>query len=360
MEAASNKMAVQAEQLAPAAASLAKHAAEYAGAHGSSGLPLYDAKVHALLQYSANLCRYAAARARGDVNGDIPALQEKLVAGWAMLDRIRPLEKAQRPAMEVLLKRAARARAAVAVGGEDGGGGGGGGQERIAPRPDPGNMVLDDDDEGKKGEGWGDGGPGGAGGDEEGKVYRPPRIAEVVYDGERQAVEEREARAREKMQARAARSRSVREMLAEVSGRPDEVRDEDGEEEGAVGREMARLRREEEDRTRYEEENFTRLNVTRDDRRRRQKLASAAELSGGLGDVGGDAFADLMGVAERVIGKGGRGDAAKRAGQERVSALDAFDGGIGWGGTTGDRGSGQKKRGGNGGGSKKRKSRKRN
>lgn len=355
METAFEKLSAQGKQLIPAAESLAKQAAAYASAHSSAGLPLYDAKVHVLLRYTASLCRYAAARARGDPEGDIAGLQQGLVEGWAMLDRARPIEKAARPTLEGLLKRAARARAASAanvpvrnVAGKNDA------VPNIAPRPDPGNLVMDDDD-GAENDSGSEHGQGEKG--EDAKMYRPPRIAEVVYDGERDVMEEREARARAKMQARAARSRSVREMLAEVSGRPDEVRDNDEDEEGAAGREMARLRREEEERTRYEEDNFTRLNITREDRKRRQRLATAAERSGIVGDVGGDAFADLMGVAERVIGKG---SASKRAGEDRVNALDAFDRGLAPAGTEGRSGSGaRKKRNGGSGPSKKKKSRQR-
>jgi hypothetical protein len=189
------------------------------------------------------------------------------------------------------------------------------------------------------------------------KKYRPPRIAEVVYDGEREAVAEREAKTRARMAARAARSRSVREMLAEVSGRPDEVRDDDGDGDGLARREVARMRRDEEERLAYEEENFTRLNVTREDRRRRRALERVAERAGhgDGGGGGGDPFADLMGVAERVIGKDAAGSRARRVGQERVDALDAIDHGLVSGGGDGGGGKGakKKKRGAAGSGGKK-------
>lgn len=332
MDAAAEKIVAQAGPLSAAAAGLSASATAYAAAHAGAGLSLLDAQSHALLVYSADLARYAAARVRRDPQPALAALQERLAAGWAVLDRARPLEKAARPALQALLQRAARAGQGGVVG-EAG--------KALRARPDPAGLVVDGEEEGR---------PAAAGGGEGEKVYRPPRIAEVVYDGEREALAEREEKARRKMSARAARSRSVREMLAEVSGAPDEVRD-DEDEDGVAGRELARLRRDEEDRVQYEEENLTRLNVTREDKRRRRALEKAVER-GGHGDGGGegDAFADLMGVADRVIGKGGAGSKVRRDGQERVDALDALDRGL-------VAGKKKKRAGGSGAGGKKKRRR---
>lgn len=326
MDTAASRILEAAGPLSDAVGSLGQAASAYNAKHAGKGLGLLDAKTHALLRYTAALARYGAARIRGE---DVEAIQKYLVEGWAVLERVRPLEKAARPAIEALLKRAVRDESAGAVVTDMNGGG-----EAIRPRPDPANMLLDgeDDSESDGGAAAQDSNARTAGGDEgDGteKKYQPPRIAEVVYDGEREAMEERETRTRAKMAARVARSRAVKEMMAEVSGAPEEIHDEDDMDEGdAAGKAMASLRRQEEERSRYEEENFTRLNVTREDKKRRKALERAAER-GGHGDGGGidgDPFADLMGVAERVVGKSKA--KVKKTGQERADALEAMDRGL--------------------------------
>lgn len=318
MDAATARILATAAGLADAVGALGQSATAYDGPHAGKGLGLLDVKTHALLRYTASLARYGAARVRG---GDVAPLQDELVEGWAVLERVRPLEKAAKGAVEALLKKAVRDEAGRAV------------VDGMRARPDVGSMMLDE---------------GGAVADEdEGpKKYVAPRIAEVVYDGEKDALEEKAEKMKKKMSARVARSRAVREMMAEVSGAPEEVRDEDDMDDGdAAGRAMSALRKQEEDRTRYEEDNFTRLNVTREDKKRRRALERAAERGGhGDGGLGGDPFADLMGVAERVVGKGSQ--KARKAGEDRVDALEAVDRGL----STGKK---QNKKGGSGGGKKK-------
>jgi U3 small nucleolar ribonucleoprotein protein LCP5 len=303
MDEAATKVANQVDALSMGVEALQANIRKYMSGSAVDGMRLLDVKTSSLLRYAAALCRYGASRVGRASDESVEAAVADLVREWVAIERTRPLEKAVRPRVSALLERSARPRVSDKKG-------------KTAARPDPGNLAADDDE------------------DEDGRdsdaadaadiarerddVYRPPRIAEVLYDGEREAIEEREAKAREKMAARAARSRSVREMLAEFTGRPDEVRDEDGDGDGFAGREMTRMRREEEERTQYEEENMTRLNMTRKDMKRRKMLEHAAErVDSGTGDP----FSELMGVADRVIGKGAAGSAAHRAGQDRADAL---------------------------------------
>lgn len=102
------------------------------------------------------------------------------------------------------------------------------------------------------------------------------------------------------------RSEGVREMLAEVKGLPEEIRDD---EMGGAMRSAAvqRLMKEDEKRRQFEEDNFTRLNVTKKDKKRRRDLERATE---GPSMEGADEFTGLMAVADRVMaGKGKKGAA---------------------------------------------------
>lgn len=283
---------------------LEQNLAEYRE-HTRHGVGLLDAKTATLLHYTATLCRYAASRIKCEPDNAIEPIVSALVKDWVVLERIRPLEKSLRPRLLTLLERADRLNSNKNSTPE----------KMPRARPDPSSLVIDDDQENNENCV--------SAGDAEGDVerYRPPKIAEVVYDGEPEVIFAKEAKARERLAARLARSTNVREMLAEVSGRPEEVRDVDDEGDGFADQEMARLRREEEDRIRYEEENFVRLNVTRDDKRRRRALNHAAERKDSLSGSMGDTFSDLVDVADRVIGKGKQKGGFAKSARDRSTIL---------------------------------------
>lgn len=249
---------------------------------GEEGISLLQAKSATLMRYNRNLIRFAQARVKGQT---IEPVAEKLVQDWVALEKMRPLERKLRHQIDKLLKTASRKGAAEI-------------DEADRHRPDPNALVFDSDAEGSAGE------------EDEG-IYRPPRIAEVVYDGgDKKAARERKERGR--AQARAVRSEGVREMLAEIKGLPEEIRDDEmgGTKKSAA---VQRLMREDEKKRKFEEENFTRLNVTRRDKKRRRDIERAME---GPALAGADEFAGLMAVADRVMTRKGTGSGSK-AGQGR-------------------------------------------
>lgn len=241
------------------------------------GISLLQAKSATLMRYNYNLIRFCQARIKGQT---IEPIAEKLVQDWVVLEKMRPIERKLRHQIDQLLKTASR-KAENEV------------DEAERHRPDPSALVIDSDAEDSE-----------AG--EQDSVYRPPKLAEVVYDGgDRKAA--REMKERERAKARAVRSEGVREMLAEVKGLPEEIRDDEmggGEKSAAV----RRLMKEDEKRREFEEENFTRLNVTRKDKKRRRELERAAE---GPSMDGANEFDGLMAMADRVITSKGRSTEVK-------------------------------------------------
>lgn len=232
------------------------------GPRAGNGISLYRAKAVTLLRYSQGIVDFVDARVAG---GSVSGISEALVADWVALERMRPVEKGLRGVVEALLGRR----------GEGG------------HRPNPAGVVVEEDEVG-------------VGADRD--VYRPPRIAEVVYDGGDGRDERRARKDKERLKARAMRSEGVREMLAEVNGRPDTVFD--GDIGGRKDPGVQRLMREDAERVRYEEENFTRLNVTKKDKKRRREIERALEAPE-FDDR--DEFADLVTVADRVAGSKKRG-----------------------------------------------------
>jgi len=238
----------------------------------NEGISLLQAKSATLMRYNYNLTQLVLAKLQGR---GIETIAEKLVEDWVVMEKIRPIEKKLRYQIDALLKNAKSQSSERQT-------------DADRHRPDPSAVVIDED---------ADGSPDGEAG-----VYRPPRIAEVVYDGDRSKKDKREEREREKYKARTLRSEGVREMLAEVKGRPEEVRDDElgGTRKSAA---VQRLMREDAERRKFEEENFTRLNVTRKDKKRRRDIERALE---GPTMDGSNEFADLIAVADRVTGSSGK------------------------------------------------------
>lgn len=245
------------------------------------GISLLSLKYATLMRYNLNLVKLAQDRINGR---DIGTIAKLLVEDGVALSKIRPVEKKLQHQIDRLLKAAASRSTA----GDDDG---------DRHRPDPSAIVLDDDEDD---------------GDAESNVYRPPRIAEVVYDGENKKRKDRDEKEKERFQARAIRSEGVREMLAEIKGRPEEIRDDGGE--GNMSRAVRQMVREDDKKRRFEEENFVRLNLSKEDKKRRKQLEKSSQ---GPALDGSDEFAGLVSVANRVIeGKGAKGRRRERNGTD--------------------------------------------
>ncbi|KAJ2817446.1 hypothetical protein FBU31_006225 [Coemansia sp. 'formosensis'] len=145
-------------------------------------------------------------------------------------------------------------------------------------RPNPGSLAADvreEDDAAPEG------------------LYRAPRQMPVHYEEEGNTVAKRE-RAEQRMMDRAARSRLVRDLMTEYDDRP-EMSSASGNPSMVV--KDSRMERLAEDRTRYEEDNFTRLNMGRKEKRGlRTKLAGLDDEFAHLNDFAG--IASLQKTAE--------------------------------------------------------------
>lgn len=254
---------------------------EEASESQEQGVSLLNAKTATLLRYNLNLAKLALARVKGE---SISALATKLVEDGVALSKLRPLEKKLQHHIELLLKGAYQ---------NDGIGG------DIAKgplRPNPSAVVFDDEDDG---DGDGDGADNAKRGDGD-DVYRPPRLAEVVYDASAVRKRERKELEKERFQERALRNEGVREMVAELKGLPEEVHTGLHGNGSKSARDVEKLVREDAQRRRYEEDNFMRLNVTKKDRKRRRDVERAVETS--AFDVSNE-FSGLSAMADRVMGR---------------------------------------------------------
>ncbi|KAJ2245196.1 hypothetical protein GGI13_005927, partial [Coemansia sp. RSA 455] len=115
-------------------------------------------------------------------------------------------------------------------------------------------------------------------------LYRAPKQMPVHYEEEGNTVAKRE-RAEQRMMDRAARSRLVRDLMTEYDDRP-EMSSASGNPSTVI--KDSRMERLAEDRTRYEEDNFTRLTMGRKEKRGlRTKLAGLDDEFAHLNDFAG-------------------------------------------------------------------------
>lgn len=270
---------------------------EEAGHVRQDGVSLLHVKYATLMRYNLNLTRLALSRVRGE---SISELATKLVEDSVVLNKIRPIERKLQHHIDMLLGNA--------VGGASAPSGPSAGEAQL--RPNPSDIVVDGAEEDGEAEGIVDDF------DDDGK-YRPPRLAEVVYDGTSERKRLRKEREKERFRERALRSEGIREIVADIKGLPEQV-NIDGMADGSKSsRAVQQLRREDDARRRYEESHFTRLTVTNQDRKRRREIERAAETDA---LDGSSEFAGLAAMADRVTGqklKKSRGRKGK-AGDEDV------------------------------------------
>eukprot|EP00177_Eucheuma_denticulatum_P008432 GFKZ01015329.1.p1 GENE.GFKZ01015329.1~~GFKZ01015329.1.p1 ORF type:complete len:328 (-),score=82.25 GFKZ01015329.1:1106-2089(-) len=242
------------------------------------GVSLLQAKTATLLRYNLNLIRFLRLKTTGQ---SIQSLAPSLIQDWIALERIHPLEKKIRHQIDALLS----AVAAQSLGKETE-------AEKFARRKaaalfDPARTSTSDDDQVES--------------------QQPDHSVvdtQVAEDVNESRAEERQQKERIRKQSRLLRDEGVQEALADLQGRPDEIRDDDF---GNAKKSsmLQRLLREDEKRMQYEEEHMTRLNLSKKDKKRKRDIERAMM---GPGLEGMDEFSGLIAVADRVIGhkKGSR------------------------------------------------------
>jgi U3 small nucleolar RNA-associated protein 3 len=230
------------------------------------GLRLLQVKLQLMLSYATNLAFYLLLKAQGRTVREHPVI-DALLKHRILLERIRPLEAKSSYRLQKLLQLASASEAEGGLSAT---------QKDLAERPNPDALLnksggaravagaADDDDEG----------------DEDGVVdgdglYRPPKMAAVPYDEE--SGSSKRERQRERALARAASSRMVRELRSELSDAPVTIHADDfGTSVDTDSAAVARFRKEENERRKYEEDNFKRLVPTKDEKRQQRRRAAAA------------------------------------------------------------------------------------
>ena len=308
-------------------------AARQAQLQPESGMKLLQVKLQLMLSYATNIGFYLMLKAQGRAVREHPVI-DALLRHRLLLERLRPLEQKSAYRLSKLLQLAAAEA-------DEGHGGKGGGLRDLSERPNPDALLTkaggaraaagsgDEDDDEDDEEGGGGGG-----------VYRPPKIAAVPYEEEPGM--SKKQRQKERQLQRASASRLVRELREELSEGPRAIHADDfGSTVDADSAAVARFRKEEDARRQYEEANFKRLSLTKEEKRaeRRRRNAASGVAVDDLGTF--DDFSHLYDVAKRS------NEAAADPAEERMRALKQYMNSIEQrgGGAGGRKGAAGKKRG---------------
>jgi len=268
------------------------------GNGGNRGLSYLDIKNILLLSYNCDLINIMKIKTGGRslLSEEASKSIDRLIETRTVLERLRSIDHKLRYQVDKLVR-------AANVTSQNG---------TVDPLEHRANLDnFDDDDEGDDNDG---------GGETTGKkdgIYKPPKLAAVRYEGDESKEEKREKKA--KMRAKAIANASMLKDLDLDREEPEEIF------ENQVHRfkEDKRL----EERTKYEEDNFTRLTLSKKEKARMNRMAN----SSAMGDVLTN-FSDSKALwqdDDDNEGGGGGGARGKKRKREQGGAGGSGKGGKG-------------------------------
>ncbi|KAI9008142.1 Sas10/Utp3/C1D family-domain-containing protein [Gaertneriomyces semiglobifer] len=226
-----------------------------------NGVSLLEVKLHTMLSYLTNLTFFMLLKLHGlKVEGHPCVMQ--LVEDRIVLEKIKPLEQKLKYQIDKLVKAAAmqedeefiagRARTADEAAIAD----------PLKFKPNPAALLSHKGDADDAQE------------DEKSGVYRPPKLAPVHFEDEPRA---KTGKLTQKEKEKVSRSRLLRDLRSQYDDRPEEMTAQGtgyGAQEVGASKEDERWT----ERETFEEENFVRLNLTREDKKLQKKLSQKGAL----------------------------------------------------------------------------------
>ncbi|GMH40230.1 hypothetical protein BSKO_08134 [Bryopsis sp. KO-2023] len=221
----------------------------------NEGLSYLEVKHHLLLHYCICIMFYLLMKVEGKPVKDHPVIL-RLIEIRAFLEKIRPIDARLQYQVEKVLRAAQMAK--NAENGEENA------QEeedalQFAPRPDA--LITEGDLELENGDG----------------IYKAPKLNPVAMEEDMEAANEQRRRVEERK--RAAQSDLVNEMVQELTGAPEEVRDHKP---GWDTAKAIRALKKMEERSKMEEEMFTRVAFTKAEKKRFKAHKHRAGMAGGM------------------------------------------------------------------------------
>ena len=204
----------------------------------SNGLSFLDMKCHLVLDYLINLTYSMILKLSGKSLVDQPCI-ERLVELRTVLEKIRPINKKLSYQIDKLIKMASMSE--------------GGSSNPLSFKPNLDNLVNKDEED--------DDSDGGDNDKQSKGVYMPPRVTAVPYEEE-----DKLKKKQDKAGQRSLNNALLQDLRDEYSEAPEEMRF------GRNTNAKAKLQKREEERQKFEEDNFRRLAVTKQDKMMKRKL----------------------------------------------------------------------------------------
>eukprot|EP00899_Mesostigma_viride_P010847 jgi/Mesvir1/19764/Mv13063-RA.1 len=265
----------------------------------ADGVSYLEAKHLLLLSYVTNIVFYLMLKAEGHSVRDHPVVA-RLVQIRAYLEKVRPIDKKLQYQIEKLLKAATGSLEGAGAGADAAGGEEGGGDpSALRHKPNPSALVSKLPSAEGEADALGDG------------IYRPPMMtpAAMEDDVDKDSRSRADKRAEREAKRRLGRSTLVKELAREVTGAPEEIR----EVWGAAGTRELREKKRLEARAAEEEEMFTRVNLSKEERKRLKALKRRSGLGSALDDFNDDVAGFVEAIEKEQGGSrglplGGAGD----------------------------------------------------
>ncbi|KAG6608126.1 Neuroguidin, partial [Cucurbita argyrosperma subsp. sororia] len=229
----------------------------------SDGISYLDAKYLLLLNYCSSLVYYLLRKAKGFSIEGHPVVRS-LVEIRLFLEKIRPIDKKLEYQIQKLTRVSVVAKEDAIVD-EKESATPQATDDRLKYRPNPDMLVS-------KSEGIAEDGDG---------IYRPPRFAPTTMDEDKSSRKERNSSRKDLETLRRARqSDYMRELMDDMAGKPEEIKESIGLENREVARYVAKM----DERDRREEELFTRAPLTKMEKKREKYLKKSRYGMGGVTD----------------------------------------------------------------------------
>ncbi|XP_023525809.1 neuroguidin [Cucurbita pepo subsp. pepo] len=229
----------------------------------SDGISYLDAKYLLLLNYCSSLVYYLLRKAKGFSIEGHPVVRS-LVEIRLFLEKIRPIDKKLEYQIQKLTRVSVVAKEDAFVD-EKESATPQATDDRLKYRPNPDMLVS-------KSEGIAEDGDG---------IYRPPRFAPTTMDEDKSSRKERNSSRKDLETLRRARqSDYMRELMDDMAGKPEEIKESIGLENREVARYVAKM----DERDRREEELFTRAPLTKMEKKREKYLKKSRYGMGGVTD----------------------------------------------------------------------------
>ncbi|CAI8603539.1 unnamed protein product [Vicia faba] len=274
----------------------------------ADGFSYLEAKNLLLLNYCQSLVYYLLRKAKGYSIEEHPVVRS-IVEIRLFLEKIRPIDKKQQYQIQKVIKASesatSNANEKVPAASDKS-------KDVSKYHPIPGNLIskieptTQDDD-----------------GDD---VYRPPRIAPTSMDMDKSSKQERNAIRRDReILKQAKQSDFIRTMVNDMEGRPEEIRDFMG-----TSREVDKYVSKADERSRQEEELFTRVPMTKQERKKEKHMKKATNGMQGLteslfDEIKGLPFEDDTGEQTMGFKMGSRRNGKHGKLKKRKACLFDFD-----------------------------------